>query len=367
LAGGLLVCALPANAQPIRILIGTQQLQTVVASQGGLVVRDGDAPSAAPMLQPEITTVVDVRPQPGGLLLAGAVNAGNRVWIAPLMDAPLVVDGRTYRGNIWLARDPDGTIEIVNELDLEQYLYGVVGVEMDPMWPMVALQAQAIASRSYAVARAALHAYPDYDVKAGELDQAYGGVNAESQGAVDAVESTRGVVIEYRYHVITAYYSSCDGGYTADGTELSDPQPYLHATPDPYASESPHLSWSAQVPLGAFAHAFTEQVADIGDITAVSPGPADSSGRLTSVAVTGTGGTRSIPATLFRQIAGRHLVKSTRIASLSLQGDVIAVHGSGFGHGVGMSQWGAKDMADQGLGITAILMFYYRGAMLSKI
>ncbi|MEO9135020.1 MAG: SpoIID/LytB domain-containing protein [Casimicrobiaceae bacterium] len=369
LAGAIACCALGnplrAHAQTIRVLLASHQLQTIVASEGGVVVRSPDG--GAPLLQPEITTVFDVRPGAGGLMLAGAISTGSRILAEPLLDAPLVVDGRTYRGRVWITRDDDGTLDVVNELDLEQYLYGVVGVEMDPAWPQVALQAQAIASRSYAVARAALHAYPGYDVKAGELDQAYGGVNAEAQGPVDAVESTRGVILVYQYHVVRAYYSSCDGGYTADGNELSDPQPYLRAQPDPYSGESPHLAWSASVPLAAFAQALRAQAGDVGDITAVSPGLADASGRLTSVTVTGTNGARTIPGALFRQLAGRHVVKSTRIASIAVEGDMLIVRGSGFGHGVGMSQWGAKDMADQGLGINAILSFYYRGTMLSKI
>ncbi len=361
------MAAAPVRAQTIRVQLASHQLQTVIASEGGLVVRGVNGSVGDPLFQPEITTVIDVRPQAGGVLLAGAVTTGARIWVAPLQQAPIVVDGRTYRGAIWVVRDDDGTLEVIDELELEQYLYGVVGAEMGAGWPEVALQAQAIASRSYALARAALHEYPGYDVKAGEQDQAYGGVNDENQAGDDAVESTRGVVLVYRYHVIKAYYSSCDGGYTADGANLGDPQPYLQATPDPYAGESPHLSWSADVPLASFAQAFSEQVADIGTITAVTPGAADSSGRLLSVTVAGSTGTRSISGPLFRRLAGRHLVKSTRIASLALEGDAIVVKGSGFGHGVGMSQWGAKDMADQGLGINAILSFYYRGAMLSKI
>ena len=361
-----LLASRPGCAQTIRVQIAAHQLQTIVASESGVVVRSPEGGNA-PLLEPEITTVLDVRPGTGGLLLAGAVNTGSRVLAEPLMDSPLVVDGRTYRGKVWIVRDDDGTLEVIDELDLEQYLYGVVGVEMDPAWPQVALQAQAIASRSYAVARAALHEYPGYDIKAGELDQAYGGVNAETQSSVDAVESTRGVILVYQYHVVKAYYSSCDGGYTADGDNLADPEPYLRAHPDPYAGESPHLSWSARVPLASFAQAFREQVADIGDIAGVTAGPADASGRLISVTVSGTGGVRTITGPQFRQLAGRHLVKSTRIASLALDGDAIVVKGSGFGHGVGMSQWGAKDMADQGLGINAILSFYYQGAMLSKI
>ena len=174
-------------------------------------------------------------------------------------------------------------------------------------------------------------------------------------------------MLVYQYHVIAAYYSSCDGGYTADGSELSDPEPYLQARPDPYASESPHLAWSTTIPLADFARAFREQVGDIGDITSIVPERADVSGRLTSIAVTGSTGSIKIGGVQFRRIAGRRLVKSTRIASLGIEGESIVVRGSGFGHGVGLSQWGAKGMADQGLGIYAILGFYYRGAMLSKI
>lgn len=356
-----------AHAATIRVLLASHQLQTVVASEGGLVIRSEGEAAGAPLFQPEITTVMDVRPQAGGLLLANAVTAGTRVWVAPLLDAPINVDGRPYRGALWVTRDDDGTLYIVNEVDLEQYLYGVVGAEMDQSWPIVALQAQAIASRSYALARAALHASPAYDVKAGEQDQAYSGAAAESQASVDAVESTRAVVLVYRYHVITAYYSSCDGGYTADGDNLSDPEPYLQAVPDPYASESPHLSWAASVPLASFEQAFREQVGDVGGITSIAPGPADASGRLTSVTISGTSGSRTIPGTEFRRLAGRHLVKSTRIAAIAVDGDLIDVRGSGFGHGVGMSQWGAKGMADRGLGIYAILSFYYHGTMLSKM
>lgn len=362
-----LFSAAPAHAQTIRVLLASHQLQTVVASEGGLVVRSDDGSSPQPLFQPEITTVLDVRAQAGGLLLADAVTAGPRLSVAPLLEAPIVVDGRAYRGGITIVRDADGTLSVINVLELEQYLYGVVGAEMQPTWPQAALQAQAIASRSYAVARAALREYPGYDVKAGELDQAYGGVDAETQAVVDAVESTHAVVLTYRYHVIQAYFCSSDGGYTADGTSLSDPQPYLQPVPDPYENESPHLAWSASVPLADFTAAFRDRVGDVGDITAIEPGAADASGRLNSVVVTGATGSRSISGTLFRQLAGRHTVKSTRIASIAVNGDAINVRGSGFGHGVGMSQWGAKSMADQGLGITAILAFYYRGTMLSKM
>ncbi len=363
----ILTFAAPSLAAPIRVQIANHQLQAVVSSDGGLIVRAADSGSSDPFLQPEITTVLDVTPQAAGLLVAGAVQTGPRILVTPLTLSLLYLNGRPYRGALLLRMNGDGTLDVIDQLDLEEYLYGVVSAEMGMDWPETALQAQAIAARSYAVARARLGEYDGYDIKAGEQDQAYGGAVLETQAAVNAVDATRGVVIVYNDHIIKAYYSSCDGGYTADGRELEDPQPYLRAVPDPYASESPHLAWTASVSLSDFAQAFRTAVGDIGDIAAIHPGPADESGRLISVSIVGTTGSRTISGAQFRKLAGTHIVKSTRISAIDVDAGTIAVSGSGFGHGVGMSQWGAKGMADAGLGIYQILGFYYRGTMLSKI
>jgi len=367
LAAVLTLLGTRVDAAPIRVQLLNHQFQTVISSDGGLIVRAPGSGSNDPLVQPEITTVLSVQPQAAGLLVADAVQTGPKILVTPLTLSQLFVNGRPYRGALLIGRNGDGTLDVVNQLDLEEYLYGVVAAEMSPDWPDTALQVQAIASRSYAVARARFNAYDGFDVKAGEQDQAYGGAGVETQSAVNAVDATHGVVIVYNDHIVKAYYSSCDGGYTADGSALEDPQPYLRAAPDPYASESPHLAWKASVPLADFTQALRAGVGDVGDVAAIHLGPADESGRLISVTVVGSAGSRTISGTLFRKLAGTHVVKSTRIAAIDIDGDVISVTGSGFGHGVGMSQWGAKGMADAGFGIYQILGFYYRGTMLSKI
>jgi len=238
---------------------------------------------------------------------------------------------------------------------------------MAASWPAAALQAQAIVARTYAVAHLGTRDALGYDLLAGEQDQAYQGMGAEAPPVASAVNATRGTVLVYGSDLVHAYYSSCDGGYTSRGDALSDPQPYLVSAPDPYCKLSPDDRWTSDVPLDDFAPDFTSRYGDVGQIVAVHAGEADSSGRLETVTILGTLDSRTIPATVFRAIAGTHLVRSTRISSIEVVGLAIRVSGSGFGHGVGMSQWGARGMALAGRTAEDILQFYYRGAQFAQI
>jgi stage II sporulation protein D len=265
------------------------------------------------------------------------------------------------------APSTNNTLEVINVVDLEHYLYSVVGSEMEASWPAAALQAQAIVARTYAVAHLGTRDWLGYDLLAGEQDQAYQGMQAEAPSVASAVDATRGTVLTYGSDLVHAYYSSCDGGYTSRGDALSDPQPYLISVPDSFCRSSPDDQWTADVPLDDFAPGFTDRFGDVGQIVAVHAGEADSSGRLESVTILGTLASRSIAATAFRALAGTHLVRSTRISSIEVVGLSIRVSGSGFGHGVGMSQWGARGMAEAGRSAQDILKFYYQGAEFSQI
>jgi len=132
------------------------------------------------------------------------------------------------------------------------------------------------------------------------------------------------------------------------------------------------MQWTAAVPVSAFVVGLDErgilsQSLAASDLKDVRPGSVDSSGRLTTVVLVTSHGSVTIAGTSFRVVAGNRLVKSTRISSLSLQAGVIRASGSGFGHGVGMCQLGARGMAESGLGVYAILDFYYPGAILTQL
>jgi stage II sporulation protein D len=365
----LVAVAAPALADetPIRVSVLRHQFQAVLSSEGGLTVRPPRATSGSPYVAPDVTTVLDVRPATRGLLLAGVIQAGDTIVVTPATDFPVSVDGHRYRGTVIVATSSDNTLDVINVVDLEHYLYSVVGSEMEASWPSAALQAQAIVARTYAVAHLGTRDWLGYDLLAGEQDQAYQGMQAEAPPVASAVDATRGTVLTYGSDLVHAYYSSCDGGYTSRGDALSDPQPYLVSVPDSFCRSSPDEQWTADVPLDDFAPAFADRFGDVGQIVAVHAGEADSSGRLETVTVLGTLESRSIPATSFRALAGTHLVRSTRISSIEVVGLAIRVSGSGFGHGVGMSQWGARGMAEAGRSAEDILKFYYRGAEFAQI
>lgn len=368
----LVLCNAPARAQTfVRVLLLRHQLQAVVASAGGLLVRPYQAGSA-PLLTPDVTTVIDIRPQADGLVLAGSIQAQSQILISPLTDVGLTLDGQSYRGSILIIRDSDNSLRAIDVVELEQYLYSVVGSEVASSTPASALQAQAVVARTYAVAHLGAHEDLGFDLRAGDADQAYNGIDAESDPVVNAVDATRGVVMVYGNHLANAYYSSCDGGFTSDGHALNDPEPYLQAVRDPYCPFSPYMEWSADVPAQALLGALSDSGAIAGTVPLdslqdVRPGPYDASGRLLSVELVIARHPLGIPATAFRVAAGTRLVKSTRIRSLSYSSGIIHVNGSGYGHGVGMCQLGARGMAETGLGVYSIINFYYPGVLLTQL
>jgi stage II sporulation protein D len=366
---GVMVLALPARADDlVRIAVARHVRSTVIASESALIVRQLDqSVQHTPLLAPDLSTVLDIRADAGRLMIGGLIPAGQRIGIESPLGSPIAVDGTPYRGSFVVQVDPDGEITVVNIIDLEQYLYGVVGSEMPATWPAAALRAQAVVARTYAVGRLGIRDDVGYDLVAGEMDQAYRGTDGESQAVVAAVDSTRGEILVYEGQIVHAYYSADDGGFTADGADLSDPQPYLMPVRDPYALGSPDRSWSAQVDAADFAQSVNALIAPVGSLTAVTIGASDGSGRVRSVHVIGSSGATALSGFDFRRLAGRHLVRSTLISSLALDGSVIRVFGAGFGHGVGMSQWGARTMAAQSFDYAGILRFYYRGTALTTI
>jgi stage II sporulation protein D len=157
--------------------------------------------------------------------------------------APLTLDGREYHGTLAL-RSQRGGVSVVNGLSLDTYLRGVVPSESPSHWPVAALEAQAVAARSYAVYR--LRPSSWYDLVPTTVDQVYSGVRAETPRSDHAVYATLGQVLTYDGNPARTYYSSSSGGRTEavqDAWPGSAPIPYLRSVPDPYDTYSPHHDW----------------------------------------------------------------------------------------------------------------------------
>src|SRR5262249_26966563 len=157
--------------------------------------------------------------------------------------APLTFDGREYHGTLAL-RSQGGGVSVVNGLPLDTYLRGVVPSESPSHWPLAALEAQAVAAPSSAVA--GLPPGPWSGLVPTTPDQASGAVRAERPSSDHAVYATLGQVLTYGGQVARTYYSSSSGGRTEavqDAWPGSAPIPYLRSVPDPYDSYSPHHDW----------------------------------------------------------------------------------------------------------------------------
>ncbi len=283
----------------------------------------------------------------------------------PLDAAPLGVDGvGEYRGSIRITRSGAG-VGVVNALPLDDYLRGIS--EVPSNWPIEAQKAQAIAARTYAlheVGREVNAAYKQAgaDICATDACQVYAGLAKERRPGSErwsaAVESTTGQVLVYQGAPIVAKYSSSNGGQTVGGG-----QPYLRATPDPDDAYSPLHQWRSTFPL-----------ADVARVVglAAEPTALRTEGDVivaTSLDPDGNPVEQRLPATDFRSRINSALVApaglpvalpSTRFAAVAVDG-LVVIDGRGWGHGIGLSQYGALGKAIRGLKAADILAAYYSG------
>jgi stage II sporulation protein D len=205
--------------------------------------------------------------------------------------APLEVGKSAYRGRLIVSSD--GTrLQVVNSVGLESYVAGVVGGEMPNYWPQAALEAQAVAARSYALAQlsSVVTASP-FDLYDDTRSQVYGGISAETPSTVQAVTATAHRVVFYHGTVATTYFSSSSGGETVSAAEaLGTPIPYLVSVSDPYDTLSPNHDWG---PVLVSARAAGKALGLDGPVVGLGMTPAPS-GRVAELAARGPDTTRTL-------------------------------------------------------------------------
>ena len=364
----------------------------------GPLAREASRPTAlatvAPALAGELPEVWVDSAAPGGLVPLGAAQYRGRLRVVPLGDR----------------------LQAVNYIGLENYLPSVVGSEMPAQWPLAALRAQAIAARTYAMAQRRPGQL--FDLQATVASQVYKGVGAETTSTRQAVAQTNGQVLLYRGRLIDAVFHSCSGGSTENSGEIWNRQlPYLTSVPD-FDQVSPVRNWSKSFEPQELRRAFAE----IDGVSAIEPLVTSTSGRIRQARVTGPGGQLVLSGAELRRRLGLRstLVRFQLLAPAQPQTMALGVTpasyavetataepapaprpspgfrfrlpapppplppvaglsgsvqpaaaptlmaiGHGFGHGVGMSQWGAYGMALRGKSHAEILRHYYQGAELA--
>lgn len=303
-------------------------------------------------------------PTPTGVAAAGVGSFDTAVRLAPADGARLYLDIHPYRGVVELRRTAAGRLTVINELDLEEYLYGVLKNEVDPQWPAEALKAQAVASRTWGLYSLNRFAPEGYDVRATTESQVYNGVTAEDPRTSAAVDETRGEIMTYQGRPIFAAYHSDSGGYT-ESSELvwgGTTYPYLKGVVDPYSGGAPHHEWIVRMDLATFENRVRRSGRMITRVTGIEVAEATPSGRAALLRVSGAYGVLLLKGAELRAVLGADL-RSTLFTVRVVPDDppLVEFQGRGSGHGVGLSQWGARGMAEAGRRYQEILSYYYSG------
>lgn len=303
----------------------------------------------------------------------------------------VLVRGRPYRGTVeaFVRR---GRVTVVNRVGIEAYVAGVVNAELGrrAAAERAAVEAQAIVSRTYALRNRDRFVAEGYDLQAGVADQVYGGLEAETDLGVAAVQATAGMVLTWRGDLISPFFHSTCGGRTASPEEAFvsvRPVPYLRVVHDTrrdgsaWCDVSPRYRWSVEWEGGALRDILSRTMAavlgvdsgavtDLRDVYVRRRGP---SGRPTEVRVRVAGGEIPVPAhavrTVFETPDGRPLGGSAVEFVPTQDGDRLArltANGGGWGHGVGMCQWGAVGRARGGQRSEEILAAYFPGTTLAR-
>ncbi len=306
------------------------------------------------------------RAGPGGIEIPGVVRYGTVVRVSAEADQPVRVEEklRAYRGVVELRRTEAG-LTVVNELDLEAYLYGVLKLEINPAWPVEAVKAQAVAARTLTVASLGRFAREGYDVRDTTDSQVYGGATFEDPRATAAVDATRGLVMLYAGQPILAVYHADSGGRTESSEYVwGRAYPYLRGVEDPYVSGSPYERWTLAVPLTQLEETLRRAGLPAREVRAVEVAEASESGRALRVRFAGPGGSWELSGHRLRMLLGPEVLRST-LFTVRVEGTTAVFEGRGWGHGVGMSQWGARGMAQRGWDFTRILQHYYGGVQVA--
>ena len=271
----------------------------------------------------------------------------------------LALNDRIYRGSFVIKQsisqnNASANFNIINYLSLEDYLLSVVPSEMPSRWPAEALKAQAIAARSYAMANLGKHGSQGYDLKDNTEDQAYLGVRSESPYTNESVYATAGMVLKYDGKPICAYFHSSSGG----NTELAEhvwhrPVPYLKAVAD-FDQEAPLYNWTKNYSILQTESGLPK---DIGQILSVSVLAKSPSGRATYLLINGSNSSRIISG----EAARKYFSLPSSNFNVTPVETAYIFNGKGFGHGLGLSQWGAKSLATHGYNAAQILCYYYNG------
>ena len=316
----------------------------------------------------------------------------------------------SYRGGFGPKRKNTTGVSVVNYIRIGEYLYGVVPREMSKKWPIEALKAQAIVARNYAMTNMTKFENYGFNLDSTSTSQVYGGYNFEGLISNQAVNETEGLLLKYNDTIVKAYYHSNSGGFTENSENVwSAEVPYLKGVYDPYSLGFPNDTWTIKYTSEEISSILDNKNLGVGILYDFYISEYTKNGRILKAVFKGSNGEIILDKQKIRSVFGYNVIKSTLLTVTSdsvikvtdgtniysknpkeiyaidsegktslLSGSVVVynslgnktinlkpsyyiIEGKGWGHGLGMSQFGAKKMAEQGYTYVDILTHYYTG------
>lgn len=356
-----------ASTPIIRVLILKDSPEIRIYSKTDVAIYKLNGNAAPP---PIVTKRAAVTVKREGIEINGRQTTWKRIAVSPMHDSLIWLNEKPYKGDIVIKKMPHLTVSAVNILPLEKYVEGILHGELPANWPTEALKAQAVAARSYALStldekKNTKTPSGDYDIKATIEDQVYKGSPHSGSKPALAVKGTRSEIITYHNKPIKARFHSSCGGQTETSIHVWGEPDISRSIPDTYCKNSPHNTWKTHLTSQDITQKLKQHGFDPGYVRSIKPEKFDNGGRIAAVAIHGDKQTISLTGNDFRKFLGFTKIKSTLFA-ISKTDSGFTLTGKGFGHGVGMCQWGAKGMAERGHNYREILDFYYPGTTVKK-
>lgn len=375
LVGGMTEAAVPTST--IQVGLETSKAQYVITANAPFAVTDGKGKRTYLKVRANQKVIVAIGKK--GITVNGKEVASPNIAIqvdAKVKKGILKLDGVPYRGKLHINyRKNKAKLTTVNEVMLEDYLYGVVPNEMSPSWPIEALKAQAVAARTFVLHDLKKHALEGYDVCATTHCQVYRGQQKEHARTNEAVNTTQGEYLAHNGKAILSLFHAGGGGYTENSENVwGQKEPYLRGVLD-YDKDS----WEVKTTLGKLSSALQSRGKSVGKIRTiklsklgkqpVQTSDRGVSGRVRTMTIEGDRGSVQVDGTAVRSMLG---LKSTlfdfdKRTFSGGDNEFLTISGYGFGHGLGLSQRGAKAMAEKKKDYREILKHYYRETDLKKI
>jgi stage II sporulation protein D len=346
-----LMAALPASAEQIRIAIAQNIDRVNLSSSTPAIISDGNGQKIGELqpMQGLLTSASDDR------VAIDNTPKAKILWVKPQQNGYVWIGDRWYRGTVQAIATKQRLV-VVNHVNLEQYLYSVLGSEMSPTFPLEALKAQAVAARTYALYRSQSTSKKLFDLDNTQTSQVYRGVSGEADTTQAAVNATLGQIMTYQGKPILAVFHSASGGHTENVEDIwSGRKPYLRGVPD-YDLGSPGYEWSQ-----TFTTAQLSQSLKVSQIKNLVPDRVTPFGSVVSLKIIGDT-TKILPGS---QVRTALKLRSLRFTIAPTPTGFLFT-GRGYGHALGMSQWGAYNLAEQGMTYSQILAHYYRDVELSN-